>query len=1006
VGEREGKIFTHFGVIRLQQAFIRESKKIIRNAINNRKLVLFVGAGVSANSGLPSWGELVGKFGEGLGIDCKNLAQEDYLRIPQYYYNSRGRKEYYDLINKVFNKNVMPNLLHSVLLELKPCHFITTNFDSLIEDAAREKGMFFDVVSKDEDLPYTPNNNMIIKLHGELKYKNIVLKEDDYLSYSTNFKLIENYVKSLLSTHLVLFVGYSVNDIDVKLIFQWVKDSLKKDFQPAYFISTDSSSSIDLIEFNYFKNRGINILYSSGLTELTGYDYIELEELKNERAVRLYNFLRYLSISDEYSDFSIDYFVAKVNNLNKLNRIRLQDVLDVIKIRASYDIDADRYITVYDDKFQTLISLLKSSKIKDEKILNEKVRIIEEVFLKANVLGFKERVKNIESHKYNVLYEFDKSLFRSIDLIDEIIRIDYRKIKNWLDTDSQDVIFDGNEQHFLKKAYAYFKVKEYYEAYKILKRVSDSSFRNKNYHIYFISEVNRKTIGRLMADNFWFFKYVNEDQKKTLDDEVENIDLEKIYYSIPDQDRTSVSFVREIINFNYIYSTINHIANLLADVEEERTTLYIGGTENGKIHKLQRDVKLFWEYINSNYLILDIYSEVKSVYQRFIEGILMSLSADDENIDRTTMLGFPGNIIKLRSLDYFSYFIMVNYSESKFIRKLFDKYDIQEISVENLVSILYSFQNTIDSIISIGRKMDIIENLTCSIFILSRIDVESPKNFSFIIEKVIELIRNKYVDDDMLRTFNSFIVNQHNRYRKNIDCDILDNLIYDLLKHDHSNIESGKFHLIESVTQIIKLNAPEFTTTNIEFYKSLFIKNNNRKEIITLYIPLSRVLSEAEKDILSSSIILYLKESFDFNIYYSAVSENLIKSCENYEDELIKVLEQSLSNTNKGVKRFPNPLDNMLERIAILLINNLIIQPEKFNKFSKINPMFDLFSDFDAFNYNEFNVEWLENFSNSLHDKISLNETAKMAIKSKTINLIINNQISKRSREVFFKYYN
>lgn len=987
------------------QAFIRESKKIIRSAINNRKLVLFVGAGVSSNSGLPSWGELVGKFGEGLGIDCKKLNQDDFLRIPQYYYNSRGRKEYYDIINRVFSKNVIPNLLHSVLLELKPCHFITTNFDSLIEDSAREKGMFFDVVSKDEDLPYTPNNNMIIKLHGELKYKNIVLKEDDYLSYSTNFKLIENYVKSLLSTHLVLFVGYSVNDLDVKLLFQWVKDSLKKDFQPAYFISTDSSSSIDLIEFDYFKNRGINILYSSGLDELTGYDYIKPEELKNERAVRLYNFLRYLSISDEYSDSSIDHYVTKLDNLNKLNRIRLQDVIDALKIRASYDVDADRYITVYDDKFQTLISQLKSSKNKDDKILKEKVQIIEEIFLKANILGFKEREKNIETHKYNVLYEFDKSLFRGIDLIDEIIQIDYKKIKDWLDTDSQDVIFEGNEQHFLKKAYAYFKVKEYYEAYKILKRVSDSSFQNKNYHIYFISEVNRETIGKLIANNYWSFKYVNEDQKKTLEKEIEKIDLESIYYSIPDQERTSVSFVREIINFNYIYSMINKITNLLADVEEERKTIYFGGTENGKIHELQREVKLFWEYINSNYLILDIYAEVKSVYQRFIEGILMSLSIDDENIDKSTMIGLPGNIIKLRSLDYFSYFIMATYLESKHIRKLFDKYDIQEILAENLASILYSFQNAIYSIISMERRGDFREILNCSIAVLSRIDLENPENFSFIVEKIIYLLNNEKLDDDTLRNFNSFIVSQHNRYRKNIDCNILDKLIHALLRNDITNLESGKFKLIDSVTQIIQVNNPEFTTTNTGFYRSLLIGMNCKKDTLKLLIPLSRVLLETEKDVISKSIILSLEENFDFNIYYSAVLEKLIKSCQYYEDETIKALEYSLSNKSNSVRSFPNPLDSMLERTAILLINNIIIEPEKFKKFMNNNSMFDLFLDFDAFDYNGFKIEWLENFSDSIHEKISLNQTVRVEIKSKVINLIINNQLSKRSREVFFKYY-
>lgn len=83
--------------------------------------------------------------------------------------------------------------------------------------------MFYDVVAKDTDLPYTPNNKMIIKMHGDFKNRNIVFKEDDYLSYSNNFKLIENYIKSLFSTNVVLFVGYSLGDTNVQLIFQWIK---------------------------------------------------------------------------------------------------------------------------------------------------------------------------------------------------------------------------------------------------------------------------------------------------------------------------------------------------------------------------------------------------------------------------------------------------------------------------------------------------------------------------------------------------------------------------------------------------------------------------------------------------------------------------------------------------------------------------------------------------------------------------------------------------------------
>ena len=79
--------------------------KEIQKAQEDDRLVIFVGAGVSKNSGVPSWYELIKKFADELGysrcdtcrkkvIDCPKpnckdryeYTQEEFLRIPEYYY--------------------------------------------------------------------------------------------------------------------------------------------------------------------------------------------------------------------------------------------------------------------------------------------------------------------------------------------------------------------------------------------------------------------------------------------------------------------------------------------------------------------------------------------------------------------------------------------------------------------------------------------------------------------------------------------------------------------------------------------------------------------------------------------------------------------------------------------------------------------------------------------------------------------------------------------------------
>ena len=68
-------------------------------ALNREKLVIFVGAGVSKNSGLPTWGQLVQEFAGKIDYPTNGrLATEEYIRIPQYYYcldESEGHSSYY-----------------------------------------------------------------------------------------------------------------------------------------------------------------------------------------------------------------------------------------------------------------------------------------------------------------------------------------------------------------------------------------------------------------------------------------------------------------------------------------------------------------------------------------------------------------------------------------------------------------------------------------------------------------------------------------------------------------------------------------------------------------------------------------------------------------------------------------------------------------------------------------------------------------------------------------------
>lgn len=229
--------------------------------MSNGNLVLFIGAGASIASGMPSWNYAVGQIAKRLGIAAN---PQDILKIPQYYYNQRGKKEYTSLMRELFRykEALKPGDIHDLILKFNVDTIITTNYDNLIELAAEKNNSFIYPISNDKELPYK-HGKELIKMHGDFEHDNFVLREDDYLNYDRNFKLIRNYITSLIGTKTVLFIGYGFNDPDIKQIFSWLKDALHDDFQRAYMISVDD---YDENVADYFKNFGINVLYSRKIT--------------------------------------------------------------------------------------------------------------------------------------------------------------------------------------------------------------------------------------------------------------------------------------------------------------------------------------------------------------------------------------------------------------------------------------------------------------------------------------------------------------------------------------------------------------------------------------------------------------------------------------------------------------------------------------------------------------------------------------------------------------------
>lgn len=228
-----------------------------------------MGAGVSKNSNVPTWWELIKKIADEVGYrkcdsrkkrteicpiaECEDqyaFTQDEFLRIPEYYWredDSANHVAYHTLIQDTLNNDNGPNPIDEEIFNLLPHHVITTNYDTLLEDSKNLNARLYSVVSRDSDLLSKSNERYIIKMHGDINTPDtIVLKESDYIHYEQQHPLISTFIRSLLINHTFLFLGCSLNDYNLNLIIGWInyfQNHYGVEERPHNFLVTSKAST-------------------------------------------------------------------------------------------------------------------------------------------------------------------------------------------------------------------------------------------------------------------------------------------------------------------------------------------------------------------------------------------------------------------------------------------------------------------------------------------------------------------------------------------------------------------------------------------------------------------------------------------------------------------------------------------------------------------------------------------------------------------------------------------
>lgn len=241
---------------------------------------LFLGAGVSASAGYPSWGELLQPCAEELNIKIDNTAS--LFLIAQYYANRFGKSALKRIINDSINALKSESTLVDELLNLNFKSIWTTNYDTVLENNYLKRNVLTNIIANDRDLSnITPTNRVnIYKLNGDIRnLDKIVITQKDIEEYEPNHELLLTFFKRELVTNTFLFLGYSFSDSIVLSCLNTVNRCLETSSTSHYAIMKKKEN----VDFHYFiddleKRYKVNVLIIEEYEELNNI----LRDLNNE----------------------------------------------------------------------------------------------------------------------------------------------------------------------------------------------------------------------------------------------------------------------------------------------------------------------------------------------------------------------------------------------------------------------------------------------------------------------------------------------------------------------------------------------------------------------------------------------------------------------------------------------------------------------------------------------------------------------------------------------------
>ena len=215
--------------------------KSLVDALRDHRLVVFAGAGVSIPqpAGLPTFRQLAEAVALGTGEQLEDEESEDrfFGRL-----HHKGQQVHLQAAQALRENTPKPSCLHHDLTalyrNLESLRIVTTNFDTLFEEAVKERFGEHPEVFQAPALPLGREFNGIVHIHGTIdRPQDMILTDADFGRAYLTEGWASRFLVDLFRSFTVLFVGYGHSDT----VMHYLARALPVDQTPCRFVLTDES---------------------------------------------------------------------------------------------------------------------------------------------------------------------------------------------------------------------------------------------------------------------------------------------------------------------------------------------------------------------------------------------------------------------------------------------------------------------------------------------------------------------------------------------------------------------------------------------------------------------------------------------------------------------------------------------------------------------------------------------------------------------------------------------